>query len=205
MCAIGVEEPGAETQRPTPQVDRDSIEASVRQIIEAVGEDPDREGLRDTPARVARMWDELRAGEPFKFTTFENPGYDQMVVVKDISFYSLCEHHILPFFGVAHVAYIPDKRIIGLSKIARLVQQKASGLQIQERLTCEIAEELQRLLDPVGVGVVIEAEHMCMTMRGARAQGTRTITSQVLGVIREKPEARFEFLALAGLTGRVAL
>jgi GTP cyclohydrolase I len=201
MCAIGVEEPGAEVIRPAPQVDRDSIEASVRQIIEAVGEDPEREGLRDTPARVARMWEELRSGESFNPTTFENPGYDQMVVVKDISFYSFCEHHILPFFGVAHVAYIPDKRIIGLSKIARLVQQKASGLQIQERLTCEIASDLQELLDPIGVGVVIEAEHMCMTMRGARAQGAKTITSQVLGVIREKPEARLEFLALAGLTG----
>jgi GTP cyclohydrolase I len=169
-------------------------------MLVAIGEDPDREGLRDTPARVARMWQELRSKEQFEFTTFENPGYDQMVVAKDISFYSLCEHHMLPFFGVAHVAYIPDKRIIGLSKIARLVGQKAAGLQIQERLTCEIADDLQRMLDPIGVGVVIEAEHMCMTMRGAKAQGTRTITSQVLGALREKPEARGEFLALVGLT-----
>jgi GTP cyclohydrolase I len=203
MRAIGVEEPGAEVVRPAPQVDRDSVEAAVRQIIKAVGEDPDREGLRDTPARVARMYRELLRPDPLEPTTFENPGYDHMVVVKDIPVYSFCEHHILPFFGVAHVAYIPDKRIIGLSKIARLVHQKASGLQIQERLTCEIANDLQQMLDPVGVGVVIEAEHMCMTMRGARAQGTRTITSQVLGAIREKPEARFEFLALAGFAGGV--
>ena len=147
------------------------------------------------------MYQELLFPEPFQPTTFENPGYDQMVVVKDIPVYSLCEHHILPFFGVAHVAYIPDKRLIGLSKIARLVTQKACGLQIQERLTCEIANDLQRLLDPVGVGIVIEAEHMCMAMRGARAQGAKTITSSVLGALREKPEARAEFLALIGFGG----
>jgi GTP cyclohydrolase I len=145
------------------------------------------------------MYEELQHPVPFEPTTFENPGYDQMVIVKNISFYSLCEHHMLPFYGVAHVAYIPNRRLIGLSKIARLVQQKASGLQIQERLTCEIANELQRLLGPIGVGVVIEAEHMCMTMRGARAQGTKTITSSVHGALREKPEARAEFLGLIGL------
>jgi GTP cyclohydrolase I len=172
-------------------------------MLVAIGEDLDREGLRGTPARVARMYEELLRPDPFEPTTFENPGYDQMVVVKDIPVYSFCEHHILPFFGVAHVAYIPDKRIIGLSKIARLVQRKAAGLQIQERLTCEIASDLQRMLDPIGVGVVIEAEHMCMSMRGARAQGARTITSSVLGALREKAEARAEFLALVGSSGGV--
>jgi GTP cyclohydrolase I len=149
------------------------------------------------------MWAELQSPEPFEPTTFENPGYDQMVVVKDVPVHSFCEHHILPFYGVAHVAYIPDKRLIGLSKIVRLVQQKASGLQIQERLTCEIADELDSLLQPLGVGIVIEAEHLCMSMRGAKAQGAKTITSSVLGALREKPEARAEFLALIGLTGGV--
>jgi GTP cyclohydrolase I len=150
------------------------------------------------------MWTELRCGEEFQATTFDNPGYDQMVVVKGIPFHSLCEHHMLPFYGLAHVAYIPHERLIGLSKIARLVRQKASRLQIQERLTCEIANDLHSLLQPLGVGVVIEAEHMCMTMRGAGAQGAKTITSSVLGALREKAEARAEFLALIGLTKGVS-
>jgi GTP cyclohydrolase I len=181
-------------------VDRAAIEAAVGQILIAVGEDPNREGIVDTPARVARMYEELLpGGDPdFAPTVFDNPGYDELVVVRDVAFYSLCEHHMLPFFGVAHVGYVPADKLIGLSKIARLVRAKAGRLQIQERLTIEIADELDRLLHPVGVGVVLEAEHMCMAMRGVRAPGTKTITSAVRGCIREKPEARAEFFAMCG-------
>jgi GTP cyclohydrolase I len=194
---------GGDTQTPalavvdaTPSVDRTAIEAAVRQILVAIGEDPERPGLADTPARVARMYEEILEGDNFVPTVFSNPGYDEMVVERDIPFYSLCEHHLLPFFGVAHVAYVPADRVIGLSKIARLVRAKAGRLQTQEALTEQIADELDRLLHPVGVGVVLEAEHLCMVMRGVRSLGTVTVTSSLRGCLKDKPEARAEFFAV---------
>jgi len=177
-------------------VDRPAIEDAVRRIIVAIGDDPERPGLVDTPARVARMYEEILGGEDFTPTVFPNPGYDEMVVERDIPFYSLCEHHLLPFFGVAHVAYVPADKVIGLSKIARLVRAKAGRLQIQELLTAEIADELDRLLCAVGVGVVLQAEHLCMAMRGVRSPGTVTVTSSLRGCLKEKPEARAEFFAM---------
>jgi GTP cyclohydrolase I len=180
----------------TPQVDQRAIEAAVGQILVAIGEDPDRSGLVDTPGRVARMYEEILCSEEFAPTVFANPGYDEMVVEREIPFYSLCEHHLLPFFGVAHVGYVPADKVIGLSKIARLVRARAGRLQIQERLTAEVADELDRLLHPVGVGVVLEAEHLCMTMRGVRSPGTVTVTSSLRGCLKEKPEARAEFFAV---------
>jgi GTP cyclohydrolase IA len=139
-------------------------------------------------------------GDPdFVPTVFAKPPGDGMVVVRDIPFYSLCEHHMLPFFGVAHVGYVPSDKVIGLSKIVRLVRAKAAGLQIQERVTVEIAEEMDRLLSPIGVGVVVEARHLCMEMRGVRAPGVKTITSSLRGCIKDKPEARAEFFALCGI------
>jgi GTP cyclohydrolase I len=162
----------------------------------AIGEDPHRPGLADTPSRAARMYEEILRGGDFVPTVFDNPGYDEMVVEREIPFYSLCEHHILPFFGVAHVGYVPADRVIGLSKIARLVRARAGRLQIQERLTAEIADELDRLLHPVGVGVVLKAEHLCMAMRGVRCPGAVTLTSSLRGCLKEKPEARAEFLAI---------
>ena len=168
----------------------------MRQILVAIGDDPDRPGLVDTPARVARMYEEILWGGDFTPTVFENPGYDEMVVERGIPFCSLCEHHLLPFLGVAHVAYVPAGKVIGLSKIARLVRARAGRLQIQERLTAEIADELDRLLHPTGVGVVLEGEHLCMTMRGVRCPGTVTVTSALRGCLKDKPEARAEFFAI---------
>lgn len=162
----------------------------------AIGDDPDREGLADTPARVARMYEEILGGGDFVPSVFDNPGYDEMVVERGIPFYSLCEHHMLPFFGVAHVGYVPADKVIGLSKIVRLVRARAGRLQIQERLTAEIADELDRLLSPVGVGVVVEAEHLCMSIRGVRTPETVTVTSSLRGCLKDKPEARAEFFAI---------
>jgi GTP cyclohydrolase I len=171
-------------------------------MLVAIGEDPDRPGLADTPNRVARMYEEILVGEEFASAVFANPGYDEMVVERNIPFYSLCEHHLLPFFGIAHVAYVPAEKVIGLSKIARLVRARAGRLQIQERLTAEIADELDRLLHPLGVGVVLEAEHLCMAMRGVRCPGAVTVTSSLRGCLKEKPEARAEFFAICRDGGR---
>jgi GTP cyclohydrolase I len=141
-------------------------------------------------------------GDPdFAPTVFDNPAGDGLVVVSDIPLYSLCEHHMLPFFGVAHIGYVPSDKVIGLSKIVRLVRAKAAGLQIQERVAVQVADEMERLLQPVGVGVVLEARHLCMEMRGVRAPGVRTVVSVVRGCMREKPEARAEFFALCGIGG----
>jgi GTP cyclohydrolase I len=183
-------------------MDRAAIEDAVRRIVVAVGDNPDRPGLADTPARVARMYEEVLGEYDFTPTVFPNPGYDEMVVERGIPFYSLCEHHMLPFFGVAHVGYVPADRVIGLSKIARLVRARAGRLQIQERLAAEIADELDRLLHPVGVGVVLEATHLCMSMRGVRAPGAVTVTSSLRGCLKEKPEARAEFFAICRDGGR---
>src|SRR5438132_3897335 len=179
-------------------IDKGRIEKAVREILEAIGEDPDREGLRRTPERVAKMYDEIFSGlrdspDHHLAVTFE-AGHDEMIMVKDIPITSICEHHLTPFIGKAHVAYIPnpDGRITGLSKLARLVESHARRPQVQERLTTQIADEIDATLEPRGVLVVIEAEHLCMTMRGVRKPGTLTITSAVRGLFRESEATRGE-------------
>jgi GTP cyclohydrolase I len=184
-----------------PPFDTARAEAAVRELLLAVGEDPERDGLRDTPARVARTYAELLAGmrerpEDVLTSTFDL-GHDELVLVKDIELWSLCEHHLVPFTGVAHVGYVPseDGRITGLSKLARLVDVYARRPQVQERLTAQIADALARLLTPRGVIVVIDAEHLCMTMRGVRKAGARTVTSAMRGQLRD-PATRAEALSL---------
>ena len=176
------------------------VEAAVRQILVEIGEDPDRQGLIGTPDRVHRMYTELTAGyhvDPDRLVNdaIFDVAYSEMVVVKDIPFYSLCEHHLLPFFGTASVAYIPRGRVIGLSKIPRIVEMYARRLQVQERLTQQIAELLQDRLEPQGVGVVLEATHLCAVMRGVRKPGTIMTTSAVLGLFRTRDRTRAEFFA----------
>jgi GTP cyclohydrolase I len=179
-------------------VDLARVELAVREVLLAIGEDPDRDGLRDTPARVARMYAETCAGlheDPrvhLKVTFDEN--HDEMIMVRDIPMYSQCEHHLIPFIGVAHVAYIPneDGRITGLSKLARLVDGYAKRPQVQERLTAQVADAIDEVLAPRGVLVVIEAEHLCMSMRGVRKPGASTVTSAVRGLFRTDPSARAE-------------
>ena len=179
-------------------VDLDRIEAAVAEILVALGEDPSRDGLQETPARVARMYAEVCSGlheDPADYLvrTFDLE-HDEMVMVRDIPVYSLCEHHLLPFFGVAHVAYIPQKggMITGLSKLARLVDGFSRRLQIQERLTSQVASAIQRTLEPQGTLVVIEAEHLCMSMRGVQKPGAVTVTSAVHGVFRDEVSTRLE-------------
>ncbi|GAA4605639.1 GTP cyclohydrolase I FolE [Actinoallomurus liliacearum] len=185
-----------------PPVDQARIEKAVREILIAVGEDPDRDGLLDTPARVARAYAEQFAGlrqEPEDvLTTVFDADHDEMVLVKDIEVYSTCEHHLVPFHGVAHVGYTPNARgqITGLSKLARLVDMYARRPQVQERMTSQIADALMNTLKPRGVIVVIEAEHLCMTMRGVRKPGARTVTSAVRGDFRESPSTRAEAMSL---------
>lgn len=174
-----------------------AAESAVRALLLALGEDPDAEHLQRTPHRVAAAFAELLTPDEVEFTTFENDqDYDQMVVARDIPFRSLCEHHLLPFAGVAHVGYLPGERIVGLSKLARVVDRFAAALQVQERLTTQIADCLTERLRPRGVGVVLEAEHQCMTLRGVRAHDSRTTTSALHGVLREDAAARQEFYAL---------
>lgn len=187
-------------------VDHAKIEAAVREILAAIGEDPDRDGLLDTPARVARMYAEITSGlredpEEHLYKVFD-VDHDEMIMVRDIPVYSMCEHHLLPFYGTAHVAYIPKPggRITGLSKIARLVDGFARRPQVQERLTRQVADAVQNALDPAGVLVVVEAEHMCMSMRGVRKPGSSTVTSAVHGTFREQASTRSE--AMRFITGR---
>lgn len=176
--------------------DADKIREGVRLIIEGIGDDPEREGVQDTPERVARMYEEIFAGVGFDaselVTVVRGAGHDEMIMVKDIPLYSVCEHHLLPFVGKAHVAYIPDKdgRITGLSKVARVVDMFSKRLQVQERLTTQIADALDEALDPRGVFVVIEAEHLCMTMRGIKKPGSMTVTSAVRGLFRSDARTR---------------
>jgi GTP cyclohydrolase I len=180
-------------------IDHDTIEASVRKVLDAVGEDPQREGLKNTPLRVSRMYDELLAGyrvDPIEMVNdaiFEET-YDEMVIVRDIEFYSLCEHHMLPFIGRAHVAYFPKGRVIGLSKIPRIVDMFARRLQVQERMTRQIADFLEELLHPAGVAIVIEALHLCSMMRGVKKHDSRMTTSAMLGTFRANIASRMEFL-----------
>ena len=191
------------TDSPTePAVPQSEAEAAVRTLIRWAGDNPDREGLLDTPARVARSYRELFSGyevEPRDYLerTFEEVGgYDQLVVLKDIRFVSFCEHHMLPVVGVAHVGYLPTDRVVGISKLARVVRGYAKRLQIQEKMTSEIALAIQEVLRPAGVGVVIEAEHSCMTLRGVDVPGATLTTSTLLGVVRDDPRTREEFLRL---------
>jgi GTP cyclohydrolase I len=181
-------------------VDFDRIERAVREIIVAVGEDPGREGLRDTPARVARMYAELFEGlriDPTEYLKvgFE-VGHDEMVILRDIPFYSICEHHFMPFHGAAAVGYIPDGRVVGVSKLARLVEGYARRPQLQERLTGQVADAIMETLQPDGVAVVIEAEHLCMTQRGVKKPGSRMVTSATRGLFRQNQVTRAEFLSL---------
>ncbi|MFS8628659.1 MAG: GTP cyclohydrolase I FolE [Limnochordales bacterium] len=181
--------------------DRDAIERAVRMILEAIGEDPNREGLVDTPARVARMYEEVLSGmheDPARhLEVYFDANHEEMVLVRDITFYSLCEHHLLPFFGKAHVAYIPKNgRVTGLSKLARVVQAYARRLQMQERMTSQIADTLMKHLQPLGVAVVVEAEHLCMSMRGVRQPGALTVTSAVRGIFLTDERTRAEAFAL---------
>ena len=192
------------TKPPVSQssVSQSDAEAAVRTLIEWAGDDPGREGLLDTPARVARSYRELFAGyevEPRAYLerTFEEVGgYDQLVVLKDIRFVSFCEHHMLPVVGVAHVGYLPTDRVVGISKLARVVRGFARRLQIQEKMTSEIASAIEEVLRPQGVGVVIEAEHSCMTLRGVDAPGASLTTSALRGVVRDDARTREEFLRL---------
>jgi GTP cyclohydrolase I len=180
-----------------PAIDHEAAERAVRDLLVALGRDVREPGLRETPRRVAAAYAELLTHEPVALTTFPNEaGYDELVVVREIPFHSLCMHHLLPFHGVAHVAYLPGERIIGLSKLARVVELVARELQLQERLTMQVADCLQEHLRPKGVGVVLEAEHLCMSLRGVQKAGTRTTTSALMGLLRDDARTRQEFLSL---------
>jgi GTP cyclohydrolase IA len=183
-----------------PSVDGTQVRAAVRELLLAIGEDPDREGLRETPRRIAQMYEEIFSGltaDPAEFLKVSfDEGHDEMVILRDVPFYSVCEHHLLPFHGKAHVGYIPRGNIVGISKIARVVEAFAKRPQVQERLTCEIAESIFQHLQPDGVAVVVEAEHLCMTMRGVRKPGSSVITSAVRGTFESSAVTRSEFLAL---------
>jgi GTP cyclohydrolase I len=183
---------------PLARIDSVGAERAVAALLDALGVDRTTEAMRDTPRRVAAAFAEMLAPVPFRATTFPSDGYDELVVVSDIAFSSLCEHHMLPFVGRAHVGYLPGERIVGLSKLPRLVEHRARRLQVQERMTTEIADHLERILEPRGVGVVIEATHMCMSVRGVRSPGAVTTTSAVRGRLRDDPRTRQEFLDLIG-------
>jgi GTP cyclohydrolase I len=185
-------------------IDRERIGRAVKEIIAAIGEDPTREGLKDTPARIAEMYAEVFAGlrrDPKELlkVAFEDEEHEEMVVLKDIPFYSMCEHHFLPFHGLAHVGYIPKRRLVGISKLARVVETLARRPQLQERLTGQIADTIMEGLVAQGVGVVIEAEHLCMTMRGVRKPGSLLVTSANRGIFRSQPATRSEFFSILGM------
>lgn len=183
-------------------IDRDRAEAAVAELLEALGRDPRSAHLAETPRRVAGAFAELLTPREFEFTTFPNDGgYDGIVLVTGIPFHSLCAHHLLPFEGVAHIGYLPGERIVGLSKLARALEYFARDLQVQERLTADVAGWLDDRLSPRGVGVVLEARHLCMSLRGARAGDSRTVTTTLLGELRDDPLARREFLDRVGTTG----
>jgi GTP cyclohydrolase IA len=178
-------------------IDLRRAERAVADLLVALGQDPADEHTRDTPRRVASAYAEMLTPRAFNLTTFPNDeGYDELVLARDIPFHSLCQHHLLPFKGVAHVGYLPGERILGLSKLARVVELFARGLQVQERLTKQVADWLQDQLQPKGVGVVLEAEHLCMSLRGVQASGSLTVTSALHGVLRDDQRSRAEFFAL---------
>jgi GTP cyclohydrolase I len=178
-------------------IELEAAETAARDLLVALGADVEADGLRETPGRIARAYAELLTPLPFNVTTFPNDeGYDELVVVRDIPFQSLCMHHLLPFHGTAHVAYLPGDRIVGLSKLGRVVDMFARDLQVQERLTTQVADWLVEQLAPRGVGVIIEAEHLCMSLRGVQKAGSRTVTSALRGSVKDDPRTRQEFLSL---------
>lgn len=181
-------------------IDPDRLQRSIISVLEAIGEDPSREGLRDTPRRIAQMYEELFGGLAIDPRDYLRVGFevahDEMVILRKIPFYSMCEHHFLPFHGEAHVGYVPDGRVVGISKLARVVEGYARRPQVQEQLTSQVAEAIMEVLKPDGVAVVIEAEHLCMTMRGVRKPGSRMVTSAMRGEFRRSAVTRSEFLAL---------
>lgn len=187
----------------TDGIDLAAAEHAAGRFLQALGISTENESLRGTPGRMARAYAELFSPRPFDLTTFPNDeGYDELVLARSIPVRSVCEHHLLPFVGTAHVGYLPGRRILGLSKLARVVEHFACRPQVQERLTKQVADWLQTQLDPKGVGVVIEAEHTCMTLRGVQATGSSTLTSTLLGTLRNDARSRAEFLALSGLPTR---
>ena len=189
--------------RVTPTVDLSAAERAAAALLQALGQPIDGDDMRETPRRMAHAYAELLSSERFDFTTFANTeSYDELVLVEDIPVRSLCEHHMLPFVGVAHVGYLPGDRILGLSKLARIVELYSHRAQTQERLTQQVAGHLQAHLSPRGVGVVVAAEHTCMSLRGVRAAGTRTVTSALFGTMREDPASRAEFLSLTRASSR---
>ena len=199
--------PIAASDPATARPDRDEVERAVRTLIRWAGDDPDREGLRETPGRVTRAFEEFFAGyqedpvEILQRTFEETGGYDEMVVLRDIRIESFCEHHMVPIIGRAHVGYLPDKRVVGISKLVRVLEVYTKRLQIQEKLTVQVANAIEQVLQPKGVGVVIEAEHQCMTTRGVHRPGIGMVTSRMTGDFRENPSTRREFLALIGRDG----
>jgi GTP cyclohydrolase IA len=183
------------------EIDHAAVRRAARELLRALGADVDSESLRDTPRRVADAYAELLTPQPFRATTFPNDdGYDGLIVARAIPFHSLCMHHMLPFHGIAHIGYLPGERIIGLSKLGRVVELFARDLQIQERLTVQVAGWLQDELRPRGVGVVLEAEHLCMSLRGVQKLGAKTVTSALHGAVRDDARTRQEFLALTTRT-----
>ena len=203
LAAVTTEDPlpALRVMRETGAVDLPAAEAAVTALLRALGRDPASPHLAETPRRVARSYAELLTGRQFDLTTFPNDeGYDELVIARDIPLQSLCEHHLLPFSGVAHIGYLPGARILGLSKLVRVLELFARDLQVQERLTQQVADWLQEHLAPRGVGVVVEAEHLCMSLRGVRASGARTVTSALHGVLRSDARSRAEFFALTGTT-----
>jgi GTP cyclohydrolase I len=187
------------TQRHAP-FDEPGVRRAVRALLTALGENLEREGLQDTPRRISQMYAEIFSGldvDPAEYLSVQfGNGHDEMVILRDIPFYSMCEHHFLPFHGVAHVGYIPDGRVVGISKIARVVEAFAKRPQLQERLTAQVADCIMQTVNPDGVAVVVEAEHLCMTMRGVRKPGSRMVTSAMRGGFRKQSVTRAEFLSL---------
>jgi GTP cyclohydrolase I len=184
-------------------LDKERVEKAVREILLAIGENPNREGLKETPKRVAKMYEEVFSGIGVDIkeamTVFTTEGHDEMVILRDIPFYSMCEHHLMPFYGKAHVAYIPRKdRLSGLSKLARIVEMVSKRPQLQERITTQIADSIMEILKPFGVLVIVEAEHLCMTMRGVKKPGSSMTTSAIRGVFRKSAATRSEALQLIG-------
>jgi GTP cyclohydrolase IA len=201
MTAEPTAGPSLHVARGSAGVDIDAARQAAADFLAALGIDVDREDLRETPARMARAYAELFSARPLRLTTFANDeGYDELVLARAIPFRTVCEHHLLPFSGLAHVGYLPGERIVGLSKLARLVEYFAARPQVQERLTKQVADCLATRLRAPGVGVVLEAEHTCMTLRGVRALGAKTVTSTLLGTLRADPRSRAEFFALAGVS-----
>src|ERR671925_1128548 len=200
VSALALAEP-PEPDTHLRRIDHAAVQRAARDLLRALGADVDSPGLLETPRRVANAYRELLTPQPFRATTFPNEdGYDQLIVARAIPFHSLCMHHLLPFHGLAHIAYLPGERIIGLSKLGRVVEFFSRDLQIQERLTTQIAGWLERELEPKGVGVVLEAEHLCMSLRGVQKLGAKTVTSALHGLVRDDPRTRQEFLALTTRT-----